>query len=80
MEGVALGYYEQGNAFWLGATSEARLCYYSERTKRMSEVGFREVCKGAGVVARGGCASSARNLRSMCVAAAAILIAAPLAC
>ena len=36
-EGVRLGYYEEGARFYLGANSEARLCYYAERTKRISQ-------------------------------------------
>uniref|UniRef100_A0A383V938 EGF-like domain-containing protein n=1 Tax=Tetradesmus obliquus TaxID=3088 RepID=A0A383V938_TETOB len=37
-EGVRLGMNEEGAKWYGGATNEARLCYYSERTKAMSMI------------------------------------------
>lgn len=37
-EGIRLGMNEEGAKWPGGATNEARLCYYSERTKVMSQI------------------------------------------
>jgi hypothetical protein len=37
-EGVRLGMNEEGARWYGGAANEARLCYYAERTKQMSQV------------------------------------------